>query len=402
MDAVLTFLDQGLLNLTGWQIVLVTLALTHVTIAGVTIFLHRCQAHRALDLHPIVSHFFRLWLWLSTGMVTKEWAAVHRKHHAKCEREGDPHSPVVFGLRKVLLEGVELYRAEAANAETVTKYGHGTPDDWIERNVYTRHSAMGVVVMLLIDLLLFGIAGLAVWGVQMLWIPVTAAGIINGLGHAKGYRNFDITDTSTNLIPWGIIIGGEELHNNHHAYATSAKLSSRWFEFDIGWMYIRIMSALGLAHVRRVAPKPRLVGAASAKESADSETLQAVIALRYELMADFARTLRNACSEEAARLKTLKSPESSLLDGARRWIPLDSAKWTRDQQAKLKQVFAASSRLKFLVEMRQELASLWERSHHSTEHLVVQLQKWCERAEASGVAALREMAQNMRRFAPVN
>ncbi|MEZ5657228.1 MAG: fatty acid desaturase [Burkholderiaceae bacterium] len=402
MDAVLTFLDQGLLDLSGWQIVLVTLALTHVTIAGVTIFLHRCQAHRALDLHPISSHFFRLWLWLTTGMVTKEWAAVHRKHHAKCEREGDPHSPVVFGLRKVLLQGAELYRIEAANQETVEKYGHGTPNDWLERNVYSRYSAYGIVVMLLLDVLLFGFAGLAVWGVQMLWSPVTAAGIINGLGHAKGYRNFDIADTSTNLIPWGIIIGGEELHNNHHAYATSAKLSSRWFEFDIGWMYIRIMSALGLAKVRKVAPKPRLLGPAAAKSAADSETLQAVIALRYELMADFARALRNACTEEAARLKSLKSPEFKLLDAARGWIPRDSAKWSGEQQAKLKQVFAASSRLKFLVEMRQELASLWERSHHSTEHLVGRLQDWCERAEASGVAALRDMAQNMRRFAPVS
>lgn len=402
MDAVLRFLDQGLLDLSGWQIVLVTLALTHVTIVGVTVYLHRCQAHRALDLHPIASHFFRFWLWMTTGMVTKEWAAIHRKHHAKCEREGDPHSPVVYGLRKVLLQGAELYREEAANRETITKYGHGTPDDWIERNLYTRYSALGVSLMLILDVLLFGLAGLAVWGVQMLWIPVTAAGIINGLGHAKGYRNFDITDASTNLIPWGIVIGGEELHNNHHAYATSAKLSSRWFEFDIGWMYIRIMQALGLAKVRRVAPKPRLVGADAAKAQADSETLQAVIALRYELMADFARTLKQACAEEAARLKSMKRPEFRLLDNARRWIPLDSERWTRDQRAKLAQVFEASSQVQYLIEMRQELASVWERSHHSTEHLVKRLQDWCERAEASGVAALREMAQNMRRFAPVS
>lgn len=401
MDAVLSLLDGGLLNLSWWQIVLVTLALTHVTIAGVTIFLHRCQAHRALDLHPIASHFFRFWLWLTTGMVTREWAAVHRKHHAKCEREGDPHSPAVFGLRTVLLQGAELYRKESANAETIAKYGHGTPDDWLERHVYGRHSVIGVSLMLIIDLLLFGIAGLAVWGVQMLWIPVTAAGIINGLGHARGYRNFDISDASTNLVPWGILIGGEELHNNHHAYATSAKLSSRWFEFDIGWLYIRILSALGLANVRRVAPKARLVGANAAKPHADSETLHAVIALRYELMADFARALRHTCAEEAARLKSMSRPEFKLLDNARRWIPLDSAKWTRDQQARVSEIFRASARLATLVEMRQELASLWERSHYTTDQLVERLQAWCERAEASGVAALREMAMNMRRFAPV-
>ena len=253
-QSILSFLDTGLTGFSAWQIVAYTLAVTHVTIAGVTIYLHRCQAHRALDLHPVVSHFFRFWLWLSTGMVTREWAAIHRKHHAKCETEQDPHSPQTRGLKKVLLEGSELYREESRNLETLQKYGHGTPDDWIERNLYTRFSFAGVYLTLALNVALFGVIGISVFAVQMLWIPIFAAGVINGLGHWWGYRSWDSPDASTNIAPWGILIGGEELHNNHHAFASSAKLSSKWYEFDIGWMYIRILSILGLATVRRVAP----------------------------------------------------------------------------------------------------------------------------------------------------
>ena len=241
-------------NLQWWQYVLITLALTHVSIAAITIFLHRSQAHRALDLHPIVSHFFRFWLWLTSGVVTKEWVAIHRKHHAKCETVEDPHSPQTRGIMKVLLEGAELYRAEAKVAETLEKYGHGTPDDWMERNVYSRHSAMGVALMMIINIALFGPIGLTIWAVQMAWMPIMAAGIINGVGHYWGYRNFACEDASTNILPWGILIGGEELHNNHHAYGTSARLSNKWYEFDIGWLYIKLMTYVGLATIRKVAP----------------------------------------------------------------------------------------------------------------------------------------------------
>ena len=401
MDAFLRFLDQGLLDLSWWQIIIAALVLTHITIASVTIYLHRAQAHRALELHPVPAHFFRFWLWLTTGMVTREWAAVHRKHHAKCEREGDPHSPKVFGLRKVLLEGAELYRAESRNAETIERYGHGTPDDFIERNLYSRFTVAGIASMLIIDVLLFGVAGVAVWAVQMLWIPVTAAGIINGLGHAKGYRSFDSADESTNLVPWGILIGGEELHNNHHAFPTSAKLSSKWFEFDIGWMYIRILSALGLAKVRRVAPKPRLMSSNAAKPTADHETLQAVIANRYDLMSRFAKSLRRVCADEAARLSAMGHQGSHLLESARRWLPQDSARWTHDQHEKLAAIFDASAQVKRMVEMRAELSAIWERSNHSAEQLVQKLQSWCQRAEASGIRSLEEMSLRVRRYASV-
>ena len=255
VDALLTWLSDGLLGWSGWQVFLAALVLTHITIASVTIYLHRHSAHRSLDLHPIPAHFFRFWLWLTTGMVTKEWTAIHRKHHAKCEQADDPHSPYVYGIRNVLLKGAELYRAEAKNEDTLSRYGHGTPNDWIERNLYTRYSWQGVALMLIIDLALFGALGLTVWAVQMAWIPVTAAGIINGAGHYWGYRNFEATDASTNLVPWGILIGGEELHNNHHTYPTSAKFSVKPYEFDIGWLYIRILSALGLAKVKKTPPK---------------------------------------------------------------------------------------------------------------------------------------------------
>ena len=396
VQAVLGFLDTGLLDLSGWQIAAYTLLATHVTIAAVTIYLHRCQAHRALELHPIVSHFFRAWLWLSTGMVTKEWASIHRKHHAKCETPDDPHSPQTRGLSKVLLEGSEMYRAEAKNLETLQKYGHGTPDDWIERNLYTKYSVLGVYLTLVVNVLLFGVIGITVFAIQMIWIPITAAGIINGIGHFWGYRNFDSPDASTNVMPWGILIGGEELHNNHHAFASSAKLSSRWYEFDIGWMYIRILQMLGLATVRKVAPVPRFTAPSA---SVDLNTLQAVIAHRYDLMAAYGKSLAQACSEEVARLRAARSADASVIQSARRWLHLDSAKWSDQNRAKLTEVYAASDRLKKLLEMRTELASTWERSNATREQLVAHLQDWCVRAEASGIRALQDLALRMRRYA---
>lgn len=289
MDIDIVSALSGLIDLPWWGYIVVTLVLTHITIASITIFLHRHQAHRALDLHPIPSHFFRFWLWLTSGMVTKEWAAIHRKHHAKCETLDDPHSPQIYGIKKVLLEGSELYRKESKNLETLDRYGHGTPDDWIERNVYTKHSVAGVASMLIIDVVLFGPIGITIWAVQMLWTPVMAAGVINGVGHYWGYRNFRAEDASRNIVPWGILIGGEELHNNHHAYPTSAQLSNKWFEFDIGWMYIRILEMMGLAKVKKIAPKLNLN---ESKTACDLDTLQAVIAHRYEVLAKYTQSLK--------------------------------------------------------------------------------------------------------------
>ena len=396
MDLLISWLSTGLLDLTWWQIVLVTLALTHVTIAAVTIFLHRSQAHRALDLHPIPSHFFRFWLWLTTGMVTKEWVAIHRKHHAKCETEDDPHSPVTRGIRTVLLQGSELYRAEAKVTETITKYGHQTPADWLERNVYSRYIYGGIMVMLAIDVLLFGAIGITVFAVQMLWIPVTAAGIINGLGHWWGYRNFEAADASTNISPWGLIIGGEELHNNHHTYPTSAKLSVKPYEFDIGWVYIRGLELLGLAKVRKTPPKLEL---GAVKAQADGKTLEAIIANRYEVMAKYATELRAACGAELDRLKAQGGENTARVKQmliAKRWLHRDQDKIPAELRDSVAQAAASSAALTTLVAKREELRQLWTRTNVSAEQLVADLQAWCRQAEDSGIAALRDFSMKLR------
>jgi stearoyl-CoA desaturase (delta-9 desaturase) len=384
----------GLYDLPWWGYVVYTLILTHITIAGVTIFLHRHQAHRALDLHPIPSHFFRFWLWFTTGMITKEWAAIHRKHHAKCETAEDPHSPQFFGISKVLWEGAELYRTEATNKETLTRYGHGTPDDWIERKLYSRYNVLGISLLLVLDFVLFGFIGVTIWAVQMMWIPFLAAGVINGIGHYWGYRNFQSVDTSRNIVPWGILIGGEELHNNHHAYGTSAKLSNRWYEFDIGWLYIRVLAALRLAEVKKIAPKLKL---APAKPQCDDETLQAIVTHRYEVISKYAKSVRKTCADEVAALRAAAvSVEWSKL---KRWLHIDGNALPAPEREQREQVIQASSKLATVYTMRDELAMLWQRSAASKEQLVHQLEDWCKRAEASGIEALQNFSRRLRCYA---
>jgi stearoyl-CoA desaturase (Delta-9 desaturase) len=392
LDAVVHWLAHGLITTTWWQIVLITLVFTHITIASVTIYLHRHQAHRSLDLHAIPAHFFRFWLWLTTGQVTKEWAAVHRKHHAKCEQDGDPHSPVVFGIKKVLTQGAELYRIETKNPDTLARYGHGTPDDWIERNLYTRFSWEGVGVMLVVNVVLFGAIGVTIWAVQMAWIPITAAGIINGLGHHWGYRNFEAADASTNVSPWGILIGGEELHNNHHTYPTSAKLSVKPYEFDIGWLYIRCLEVMGLAKVRKTNPQMVL---GMVKPVADEQTLEAIIANRYEVMANFAREMRRACKAELQAAQ-VGSGNIQALKVARRWLHRDDEKVPVVLRPQLAQVRADHPVLDTMYAMREELRQLWSSRTHTREQLAKELQAWCKRAEDSGIAALKEFSYTLR------
>ncbi|WP_028998880.1 DesA family fatty acid desaturase [Azohydromonas australica] len=395
-DALLQWLAYGLTKASWWQVLLYTLVVTHVTILSVTIFLHRSQAHRALDLHPLPAHFFRFWLWMTTGMVTKQWVAIHRKHHAKCETEEDPHSPQTRGIKTVLLQGAELYRAEAKVPETMKKYGHNTPDDWIERNLYTRHSALGVSLMLIINVALFGALGLSVWAVQMLWIPINAAGIINGIGHYWGYRNFEAPDASTNVSPWGIVIGGEELHNNHHTYPTSAKFSIKPFEFDIGWGYIRAMEMVGLAKVRKTAPQMKL---GAVKPVADGKTLEAIIANRYEVMARYGKELKRACAAELEHLKAQgaqNTPKWAELSVAKRWLHRDDDKIPSAVKPQMERALSASPALTKLVVMREELRQLWTRTNVSAEQLVLDLQAWCHRAEESGIAALQDFSRKLR------
>jgi len=389
LNAAIDWLAHGLLGLSGWQVFFVILGLTHVTIASVTIYLHRHQAHRALDLHPLVSHFFRFWLWLTTGQVTKEWASIHRKHHAKCEQAEDPHSPHVYGIKTVLFSGAELYRKESKNLETLSRYGHGTPDDWIERNLYTRYSWQGVALMLIIDLALFGALGLTVWAVQMAWIPITAAGIINGAAHYWGYRNFEAPDASTNISPWGILIGGEELHNNNHTYPTSAKLSVKSYEFDLGWAYIRILQAVGLATVKKIPP---VLAYGAVRPVADEKTLEALIANRYAVMAGYARQMRNVFQQEVAHAKL----DEKVLKVASRWFYRDVDKVPAEAQALLSQTLAAYPVLDKMLKMREELRQIWLNTSHSREQLAADLQAWCRRAEGSGIAALRDFSTQLR------
>ncbi len=384
---------QGLLTLSPWGYVVAVLLLTHVTIVAVTLYLHRHQAHRALDLHPAVAHFFRFWLWLTTGMGTRAWVAIHRKHHAHCETPDDPHSPQVLGLKKVLWQGAELYRAEADRSSTLERYGKGTPDDWLERNLYARHSVLGITLMAVIDLLLFGILGFAVWAMQMVWIPFWAAGVINGVGHYYGYRNFESPDAATNISPVGLLIGGEELHNNHHAFASSAKFSNKWWEFDIGWGYIRVLQGLGLARVRKLAPVPVID---EERPVLDIESVKALTVNRMYLMADYSRrVLRPVFLAEARRLD---GRLRGLVRRARRYAIRDRERLAEAERSRLNAVLDQSATLATVYQHKLRLKAVWERHAASHEVRLQALREWCAEAEASGIAALQEFTHQLRRY----
>lgn len=383
----------GILNLSWWEYIVATLILTHITIASVTIFLHRTQAHRALVLHPAISHFFRAWLWLTTGMETKAWAAIHRKHHAKCETEEDPHSPQKLSLSKVLWEGAELYRKEAKNPETLNRYGQGTPDDWLERHLYSPHSAKGILVTLILNLILFGVPGLTIWAIQMAWIPFFAAGIINGVGHYWGYRNFECDDAATNILPWGILIGGEELHNNHHTYPTSAKLSNKWWEFDIGWLYIRFLMFLGLAKVKRVAPTHKII---SGKNQIDADGLHALLTDRIQVMTAYTKAVilplfkqekRNVLPAERHLLKHIKP---ALI---RANILVDEIK-----KHHLEQFLEKNRVLNIVYHFGEQLKSIWNQTTATQKELLDALHEWCRRAEASGIQKLQEFVNYLKGY----
>jgi len=385
---------SGLLDLPWWGYALAALGMTHITIAGVTLYLHRHQAHRAFDMHPVVSHFFRFWLWLTTGMVTKEWAAIHRKHHATADKPGDPHSPVVYGIRKVLFDGVDLYRKSSKDRSIIEKYGHGTPDDWIERHLYSKHTAAGIALMFLIDVVLFGPIGITVWAVQMIWIPFFAAGVINGLAHYWGYRNFEVQDTSTNICPIGILIGGEEMHNNHHTFGSSAKFSSKWWEFDIGWMYIRLLEIVGLARVKKIPPE---LAFNAEKYHIDIETVRAVINNRFQLMAHFAReVLYRVHREELQKLDPSDRESWKLFKRAKRLLTREPMLLDEKKRRWLDRVLSDNTALNTVYAMREKLQDIWQRSATTQENLRHALEEWCHQAEASGIEALHRFARKVR------
>lgn len=388
---------EGLWPLSPGELVLWTLAVTHITIASVTIFLHRAQAHNSVELHPVISHFFRFWLWLTTGMITRQWVAIHRKHHARCETEEDPHSPQVKGIRKVLLQGSELYRTEAANERTLEQYGRGTPDDWLERYVYTPHPFAGIMLLLLINVVLFGPIGITIFAVQMLWIPIFAAGVINGIGHFWGYRNFETRDASRNIVPWGVLIGGEELHNNHHAHAVSAKLANKWWELDIGWVYIRLLDGLGLARVRTVAPRTRRL---ADKRVLDMDTLRAVMRNRFHVLKLYGRQV----------VKPVLRAERRVLDGGyrhlyrrlRKWMTREDLQLDSQDHRLLTATLQQHQTLETVYRYKQQLKALWARSSASSALRLQWLQQWCSEAERTGIQVLEEFARNLRGYTLAN
>lgn len=385
----------GILDLPWWGYIVVTLVFTQITIAAVTIYLHRCQAHRALDLHPIVSHFFRFWLWMTTGMVTKAWAAIHRKHHAKVETADDPHSPQVKGIKTVFLQGAELYRKEARNKETLDRYGEGTPDDWIERKVYTPHSAMGITLMLIINVLLFGPLGLTIWAIQMIWIPFFAAGIVNGVGHYWGYRNFECADAARNIIPWGIFIGGEELHNNHHTFGTSAKFSVKWYEVDVGWYLIRLFQLFGLAKPKRVPPSAKRI---QGKTTVDVDTLKALLAYRFQVLSHYSKDVIIPVLKEERR--RAGAAGHAMLGHVRKLLIRDTSLIDQAGRQNLEGVLAKHHSLDVVYQFRLKLQSIWAKSTASQKELLEALQEWCKQAEASGVEALREFVAHLKGYIP--
>lgn len=389
---------HGLIDLPWWGYVIAALGLTHITIVSITIYLHRHQAHKALELHPTVSHFFRFWLWLATGTVTKQWVAVHRKHHAKVEGPEDPHSPLQAGINKVLWLGWELYRVEARKRETLEKYGHGTPGDWLERHIYTPLEYVGVFIMLGIDLVLFGIvAGSLIWLTQMVWQPFWAAGVINGIGHWWGYRNYELPDVSRNIVPWGIVIGGEELHNNHHTYPSSAKFSTQWWEVDVAWMYISVLEALRLATVKKVPPRPAFN---PDKQTCDLETVKAVIANRFQVMAGFAHeVMQRVYREELKKAKPGDREGWRLLKRARRSMLREATLLDEASRKWLTKALEHNKPLDTVYAMKQKLQDIWQRSAATHEPLLHALEEWCHQAEATGIQALRDFSCKLRTYA---
>lgn len=386
----------GLLSLPWWGYILVILGLTQITIFSVTIYLHRCQAHRALTLHPIVSHFFRFWLWLTTGMVTKEWAAIHRKHHARVETEEDPHSPITKGIRKVFFQGAELYRAESKNKETIVRYGEGTPDDWVERNVYSKYSALGITIMLLLDVALFGVLGVTIWAIQMAWIPLWAAGVVNGIGHYWGYRNFESKDTSRNIIPIGFFIGGEELHNNHHAYASSAKFSAKWWEVDTGWGLIRLLQFFRLAKPKRVLPK---IKTQPAKSQIDLDTLKAIFTYRLQVMAHYAREVIKPTLREAKRTVANKEKRELLSHATSVLVP-ETTFMRSIQKQKLASLLDHFQHVRIVYQFKMRLQEIWNKSTASQKELLEALQEWCKQAEATRIETLHRFALHLKTYVP--
>jgi stearoyl-CoA desaturase (delta-9 desaturase) len=385
------YFPYGIVELPFWGYALVTFGLVQLMFLGITLYLHRDQSHGGLELHPTLRHIFRFWLWFSSGTVTREWVAVHRRHHAFADQPGDPHSPAVFGLKKVVLEGYELYKTATADPQILDYYGRGTPDDWIERNLYSRWPPAGLVFFILSELILFGVPGIVMVAVHVAAQPFFAGGVINGVGHRLGYRSFEMASTATNIVPWALFLGGEELHNNHHAFPRSARFAVQPWEIDIGWLWIRLFSALGLAQVRRVAPSPRLI---ATRTTVDADTALALFTNRMHVLRDYARrVVRPVCRELAAR-----EPEGAVPRIAPMLLIRHPALLAEEAHRVLRDLLARYEVLRAVVEFRESLQHSWNDAAASQAGAVQNLRDWCVRAEASGIRALREFALRLRGY----
>ena len=366
----------GVVGLSFWAPFLFTLIATHMTFVAITVYLHRFSAHRALDLHPAVQHVMRFWLWISTGMSTKAWTAVHRCHHAHTETEKDPHSPVVKGLKEIVFNGVHHYR-EAISVELLLKYGKGTPDDWFEKNLYNSREFAGVGTMLVIDLLLFGVVGLLIWGIQMIWTPFWAAGVINGIGHAWGYRNFECPDHAKNIVPWGILICGEELHNNHHTYPNSPKLSVKKWEIDVGWGWIRLFEFFGLAKPHRVGP---VMAKDKSKAEIDLDSIAAMVNDRYNVMAKFGKKVVAPMVRDQYRQQSDESLRT-MLKRAKSLIIRDENVLSSSQKARLDRIRDSIPAIEAVHSLRVRLSDIWQNRNAKQADLYESLREWCQLAE---------------------
>ena len=383
---------EGILGFSVWETLLCLAVMTHISILSVSIYLHRYSSHHAMELHPAVQHFFRFWLWLTTGMITREWTAIHRKHHAYCEQPEDPHSPKHKGLKNLFLQGAELYREEADNKETIAQYGHRCPDDWLERNVYTPRSSLGIILLLFIDVTLFGVLGITLWAIQMMWIPFAAAGVINGIAHTWGYRNFENRDNARNLFPWGFVIAGEELHNNHHTYPNAAKLSMRKGEFDVGWMWINLLSKIGLAKVKFKQPLAQRV---EGKNHLDRDTVLAIVNNRFQVMAQYKKSVIEPLVRK--EYERVKGSERKVLRRARQLLAREPSLLQPVQQQKIENIVSSRENLRVIYEHRLALQAIWGNIKNSHDRLEA-LMAWCQRAEESGIQALQEFSAHLRSY----
>jgi len=386
-------LINGLIEFTWLEYVVYTLVVTHITIVCITLYLHRGVCHSAIEIRPVLAHFFRFWLWLTTSMRTADWVAIHRKHHAKVETIEDPHSPAFYGISTVFLQGADLYHEEKNNKETIDKYSQNCPTDWIEEKLYTGRNNLGILLLFIANIILFGVVGIIIWSIQMAWTPIFAAGGINGAGHYWGYRNFDTNDDSTNMSPLALIIGGEELHNNHHAFPTAAKFSLKPWEFDIGWLYIKIFSLLGQVRVKRLATKTII---SSPNNSLDSETGYALLKSKITVITNYTRNVLKPILYDETR--NAKNDIKKLLRQSKNTLARQPNRISNQDTTRLQEIFKECSSLQTVYHLRNQLYDILHARNTEHENFIETLNRWCEDAKSTGIDCLNDFSDSLKGY----